>query len=154
MQLQPSAAPNGSLLQQERHTTDAPQSETCPFPLGVSPTFSPPPPPQPRLHPPGRHHWCRAHNSVHEAGVKVTHPPPKRGIHRATFAAAAASPPPPSHVHGRVLGPTMSCCPIRRTCSFASGAFWVGWLLGGGFAGEVLRGLGGLNSQVDSRSPR
>ena len=61
----------------------------------------------------------------------------------------------------------MRCCPIRRTCLFAWGFFWVGLVWrggrvgglgfsgeGGGFAGEVLRGLpelGGLNPQLDSR---
>ena len=37
-----SNAPNGSLLKHGRHTTDASQHETSPFPPGVPPTVSPP----------------------------------------------------------------------------------------------------------------
>ena len=99
----------------------------------------------------------------------MTHPPPKRGVPRAAFAAAAAFLSPPSHVHGGVPAPMMSYCPIRRTCASEGGAFWYGFGGrggagqgvqvsrrggGGGFAGEVLQGLpgvGGLNPQLDSR---
>ena len=154
--------PNRSLRQHERHTTDASQPETSPFPLGLPPTVSPPPPLQQRSQPPGTHHPCRTHTPVKQTGGHVSHRPPKRGVPRAAVAAAAASPSPPFHDHGGARGPTMSCCPIRRTCASGLGAFWVARVLGGarqgvwvprrggggGFAGEVLRGLpgvGGLN---------
>ena len=114
------------------------------FPLVFHPHSPPRPLPQPRLQPPGRHHRCSINLftcSPVQPG-QVTHPPPKRGVPHAAFAAAAASPSPPSHVHGGVPGPTMSCCAIRRTCASAWGAFWVGWVLGGGGGGGRAGGLG------------
>ena len=58
----------------------------------------------------------------------------------------------------------MSCCPISRTCASLRGPLLgfgefggghgrgFGFLGGGGgFAGEALRGLGGLNPQLNSR---
>ena len=138
------------------------------FPSVFHPDSPPPPLPQLRLQPPGRHHRCRAHTPVHQAGGQVTHPPPNMGVPRAAFAAAAASPSPPSHVHGGVRGPTMSCCPIRRTGASKGGGILGCVRLDGGRARglgfpakggegldeEVLRGLPGmegLNPQLDIR---
>ena len=132
------AAANGSLRKHERHTTDASPPETSPFPLVFHPHT--PHPTQPRSAPPGEHHLCRAQKPVHQVGGHVAHPPPKRGVPHAAFAAAAASPSPPSPIHGGVPGPTMSCCSIRRTCTCPRGAFGACWVWGGG---GVLGGGGG-----------
>ena len=67
----------------------------------------------------------------------------KRGVPGAAFAGAVASRLPPSCVHGALFGPTMCCCPIRRTCASSWGVFWVGWVLGAGQGGLDLSAGGG-----------
>ena len=46
------------------------------------------------------------------------------------------------------------CYSIRRTCACPSGAFWFWWVFGGGGVEfGFLGGGGGVNPQLDSRSP-